>query len=136
MPLIPSAIPVLGGLMELHDVHKKLLILEDKVGVRAIPTELELLLQLYAHGRLTSSQLLQKVRCSIAGFGLVKKRLLECGFIVTERCNKDRRVSYLKLAWHVREHLRAIDGNDPVASEEDEEIATLPRVAVGGSAGG
>jgi DNA-binding MarR family transcriptional regulator len=104
--------------MELHDLHKRLLTLEDTVAVRAIPTELELLLHLYAHGRLTSSQLLQKTRCSIAGFGLVKKRLLECGLIVTEKCIKDRRVSYLKLAWDVRESLQAIDRPEPSAQRE------------------
>lgn len=109
--------------MDLHEVHKKLLTLEDTVAVRAIPTELELLFHLYAHGRLTSSQLLQKTRCSIAGFGLVKKRLLECGLIVTEKCDKDRRVSYLKLAWEVRENLRAIDA--PAAPPRLEPVTAL-----------
>lgn len=104
--------------MALHDLHMRLLTLEGAVEVRAIPAEFELLLHLYAHGRLTSSQLLQKSRCSIAGFGLVKKRMLDCGLIETEKCNKDRRVTYLKLAGHVRQAMQEIDKLDSGSQAE------------------
>lgn len=95
--------------MGYHNVHSQLRSIEDKIGLRTVPTELELLFELYAHERLTSAQLLRNTRCSIANFNMLKKRLLDCGLIVAERCDDDGRITYLRLAGHVREHFRAID---------------------------
>ena len=111
------------GDMKLHDLHTRLISLEDMTGLRMIPSELDLLLQLYSHGPLTSSQLMRKTKCSIAGFGLVKKRLFECGLIATEKCSDDRRVTYINLAAEFRQRLECLedlehitDGLEPSSS--------------------
>ncbi len=95
--------------MGYHKVHSQLRALEDKIGLRAVPAELELLFQLYAHDRLTSAQLLRNSRCSIANFNMLKKRLLDCGLIETEKGDGDGRIAYLRLASHVREQFQSID---------------------------
>lgn len=104
--------------MDLHFIHSQLTDFETRTGLRVISAELELLLQLYAHGRLTSNQLMQKVRCSIAGFAIVKKRLFEAGMIVSERCTIDRRVTYFDISENIRETLQALDLKQPVVSGE------------------
>lgn len=119
--------------MELHEVHRKLLMLEGRVGLRAISVELELLLQLYAHGPLTSSQLLQKMRCSIANFSALKKQLLDCGLIVTERGTTDRRVTYLALSQRVRQSLEAIDKDGQGSGSASEKLALVVVAASGDS---
>lgn len=61
----------------LHDVHLQLLDIEAKTRLRLMPPDLELLLHLYADGRVTSTELAVKVRCSPAGFALVKNGFLK-----------------------------------------------------------
>lgn len=92
-----------------HRLHLQLLEVEGKTKLRLVSAELELLLQLFAHGRLTSSELAHKVRCSVAGFGLVKKRLLDCNLLVTERCTIDKRVIYYALTPEILQFLENLD---------------------------
>ncbi len=120
-----------------HWLHLQLLEVEGKTKLRLISAELELLLQLYAHGRLTSSELAHKVRCSTASFGLVKKRLLDCNLLVTQRCTIDRRVIFYALTPEILQFLQNLDlpkqGSDEsksVFSGFSEPLATREKEAI------
>ena len=114
----------------LHDLHLQLLDIEAKTRLRLMPPDLELLLYLYADGRLTSTELAVKVRCSPAGFGLVKKRLLEAGLIVSERCTDDRRVTYFALAPAVFEAFQGLESLNQDSSESKSVFSSFSEALV------
>lgn len=99
--------------MGLHSLHVQLNELEKITGTRAISAELELVLVLYAERRMSAYKFGQKVRCSAAGYSILKKRLLGCGVIRSERCTIDKRVTYFSLAPNVFDGLRRLDASMP-----------------------
>lgn len=101
----------------LHKMHIQLLDVEEKTKLRLLTPHLELLLHLYAHGRLTSNQLAVRVRCSSAGFGIIKRRLLEAKLIVSERPTVDRRMTYFALAPEIFESFRSLDTSEQGSAE-------------------
>lgn len=113
-----------------HDLHLQLLAIEAKTRLRLMPPDLELLLHLYADGRLTSTELSVKVRCSPAGFALVKKRLLEAGLIVSERCADDRRVTYFGLATAVFEAFQSLESLKRDSSESKSVFSSFSEALV------
>lgn len=99
-------------------MHIQLLDVEEKIKLRLLTPDLELLLHLYAHGRLTSNELAVRVRCSPAGFGIVKRRLLEAKLIVSERSTVDRRKTYFALAPEVFEIFRSLNTSEQGSAED------------------
>lgn len=78
--------------------------------MRLISTELEAILLLHRHGPLSSGGLMRKMRCSNAGFHIVKRKLLDSGLITAARTTVDRRSVILTLDPTVRHELDLLLG--------------------------
>lgn len=88
--------------------------LAEKLGVRLLSPELEILLSLYDHGDFSAGELQLQSSASSTAFYAKLKLLTEAGAIRLDRAQEDRRVSVYTLAPETRRILddvfRALDG--------------------------
>ena len=111
--------------MVVGSVYQHLRELEQVVKVPLIRPELEIILILYFKGPLPAGELENIVRCSAAGFGNIKRRLIESGVLNSERSNFDRRSNIIDISNDVRSALENMFGAPAVSGPHYDSSRTI-----------
>lgn len=100
--------------MSFGNIYQQLRNLEQSLRVHLIRPELEIILALYFYGPLPAGELGRFVRCSSAGFGITKRKLVESRVLKSERSTSDRRSNIIDISTDVRGALENIFGEPAV----------------------
>lgn len=91
---------------------QRLIKLENRLKVRLITVEFELLAWLYLHGATRSQELARRTRASIANFQITLRRLHHAGVIEVVQCETDKRSRLYDLTLVARTQMRQLFDTD------------------------